>query len=144
MTVFALFSAGTIYAQQFDIYTPVPAEAVTVESSSEFPGFPAEETINGSGMKGHGHMAHNLGKTMWISKISETTVQARQQTRNGVVWLLYTFDKERNPDFVEIWNHNQHDHTKRGLRKVYLQYSRDGKTWYTLKDGDRDYFVIPE
>ncbi len=144
MMVFALLLAGTIYAQQIDIYTPVPADAITVESSSEFPGFPDEETINGSGMKGHGHIAHNLGKTMWISQVSETSIQARPQTREGVVWLLYTFDKERKPDFVEIWNHNQHDHTNRGLRKVYLQYSRDGKTWYTLKDGDRDYFVIPE
>jgi alpha-mannosidase len=142
--VFVLFSGYTIYAQQIDIYTPVPAGAITVESSSEFPGFSDEETINGSGMNGHLHTAHNLGKTMWISKVSETPVQARQQTRAGVVWLLYTLDKERSPAFVEIWNHNQHDHTNRGLRKVYLQYSRDGKTWYTLKDGDRDYFVIPE
>ena len=81
MMVFALLLAGTIYAQQIDIYTPVPANAITVESSSEFPGFPDEETINGSGMKGHGHIAHNLGKTMWISQVSETSIQARPQTR---------------------------------------------------------------
>jgi alpha-mannosidase len=144
MAVLPLFFAGALCAQQIDIYTPIPSGAIRVESSSEFPGFPDEETINGSGMKGHSHVAHNLGKTMWISKVSETSVRARSETREGVVWLLYMFDKERKPDFVEIWNHNQHDHTKRGLRKVYLQYSRDGKTWYTWKDGDRDYFVIPE
>ncbi|HYG17526.1 MAG TPA: hypothetical protein VD816_01300, partial [Ohtaekwangia sp.] len=139
--LFPLFTAG---AQQIDVYNPVPAGAITVESSSEFPGFADEETVNGSGMKGHSHVAHNLGKTMWISKISETPVQARPQTREGVVWLLYTFDTARKPEFVEIWNHNQHDHTRRGLRKVYLQYSRDGQHWETLKDGDRDFFIIPE
>lgn len=142
--VSALFSIDVAGAQQIEMYTPVPAGAIKVESSSESPGFADEETVNGSGMKGHGHISHNLGKTMWISKVSETSAQARPQTHEGVVWLLYTFDTERKPAFVEIWNHNQHDHTRRGLRKVYLQYSHDGQTWHTLKDGDHDYFVIPE
>jgi alpha-mannosidase len=140
----AIFPVSIAGAQQIEVYTPVSAGSIKVESSSEFPGFADEETVNGSGMKGHDHISHNLGKTMWISKVSETPVQARSQTREGVVWLLYTFDTERKPAFVEIWNHNQHDHTRRGLRKVYLQYSRDGKTWQTLKDGERDYFIIPE
>ncbi|MBT1710090.1 hypothetical protein KK062_17725 [Fulvivirgaceae bacterium PWU5] len=131
-------------AQQIDVYTPVPAGALKVESSSSFPGFNDEETINGSGMKGHFHRSQNLGKSMWISKPSDTPVQARPQTRAGAVWLLYEFDTERKPDFVEIWNHNQHDHTRRGLQKVYLQYSRDGEHWETLKDGAKDYFVLPE
>ena len=140
----ALFPPCVAGAQQIEVYTPVSAGAIDVASSSEFPGFADEETVNGSGMKGHGHISHNLGKTMWLSQISETSVQARPQTHEGVVWLLYTFDTERKPAFVEIWNHNQHDHTRRGLRKVYLQYSSDGRNWQTLKDGDRDYFVIPE
>ncbi|MBT1685878.1 glycoside hydrolase family 38 N-terminal domain-containing protein [Dawidia soli] len=131
-------------AQQIDVYTPVAPGAIKVESSSAFPGFNDEETINGSGMKGHSHLSQNLGKTMWISKPSDMPVQARPQTRAGAVWLLYEFDRERTPDFVEIWNHNQHDHTRRGLQKVYLQYSRDGKQWETLKDGANDYFILPE
>lgn len=141
VALFPIYIAG---AQQLSVYTPVPAGVIRVESSSEFPGFAAEETVNGSGMKGHGHSSHNLGKTMWISKVSETSAQARPQTHEGVVWLLYTFDTERKPAFVEIWNHNQHDHTRRGLRKVYLQYSRDGQHWQILKDGNHDYFMIPE
>jgi len=133
-----------VAAQQVEVFTPVPASAITVESSSEFPGFSPEETVNGSGMKGHKHIAHNLGKTMWISKVSEAPTQARPNTREGIVWLLFTFDKVRKPEFLEIWNHNQHDHTRRGLRKVYFQYSKDGVNWATLRDGDRDYFIIPE
>lgn len=131
-------------AQQYEVFNPVPLTSITVESSSEFPGFPAEETINGSGMKGHTHISHNLGKMMWISNISTTPVRVNEQTREGVVWLMYSFDKERKPSFIEIWNHNQHDHTNRGLRKVYLEYSSDGKVWRTLRDGDRDYFILPE
>src|SRR6185436_19405445 len=123
LTTFVVLAMSMAEAQQIEVYTPVPAGAIQVESSSEFPGFADEETINGSGMKGHGHISHNLGKTMWISKVSESSVQARPQTHEGVVWLLYTFDTERKPAFVEIWNHNQHDHINRGLRKVYLQYS---------------------
>jgi alpha-mannosidase len=141
---FVLLPIFTTGAQEIEVYAAVPGAAINVESSSEFPGFADEETVNGSGMKGHRHISQNLGKTMWISKVSETPVQARPQTREGVVWLLYTFDRERTPAFIEIWNHNQHDHTRRGLRKVYLQYSRDGQRWQTLKDGDRDFFVIPE
>ncbi|HET7179018.1 MAG TPA: glycoside hydrolase family 38 C-terminal domain-containing protein, partial [Chryseosolibacter sp.] len=79
-----------------------------------------------------------------ISRVSETSVQARPQTHEGVVWLLYTLDRERKPAFLEIWNHNQLDHTRRGLRKVYLEYSRDGHNWKTLKDGEHDYFIIPQ
>jgi alpha-mannosidase len=142
--VFALFLINIAEAQQIELFTPVSSGLIKVESSSEFPGFPDEATINGSGMKGHGHISHNLGQTMWISRISESVVQARSNTREAVVWLLYQFDTERNPAFVEIWNHNQHDHTRRGLRKVYLQYSHDGEKWKTLRDGDRDYFIIPE
>jgi hypothetical protein len=85
LLVSALLTAHLSCAQQIDMYTPVPAGAIRVESSSAFSGFADEETINGSGMKGHGHMAHNLGKTMWISKVSETPVRARPQTREGVV-----------------------------------------------------------
>ncbi len=142
--VFTLFPKYIAVAQQIEIYTSVPSAAITVESSSEFLGFADEETVNGSGMKGHGHLSHNLGKNMWISKVSESSIQARPQTHMGVVWLLYAFDKARKPDFIEIWNHNQHDHTNRGLRKVYLQYSLDGKNWQTLKNGRNDYFIIPE
>jgi alpha-mannosidase len=139
-----LLFAGLAEAQQIDVYTTVPSSEIKVESSSEFPGFPDEETVNGSGMTGHSHISHNLGKTMWISNISETATQARPQTRKGVVWVVYTFRKKIKPDFIEIWNHNQHDHTNRGLKKVYLEYSNDGINWATIQNGDLDYFFIHE
>lgn len=139
-----LHSATVVVARQIEVYTPVPSDAIKVEASSEFSGFNAEETINGSGMKNHFHSSQNLGKSMWISKVSDSPVQAKEQTHQGVVWLLYEFDKMRKLDLIEIWNHNQNDHTNRGLQKVYLQYSNDGKSWNTLKDGRHDYFIIPK
>ncbi|OFX54734.1 MAG: hypothetical protein A2066_17460 [Bacteroidetes bacterium GWB2_41_8] len=139
-----LQSAGIVCAQEMDIYAPVPSEKIRVEASSEYPGFGAEETINGSGMKGRSHSSHNLGKTMWLSAISESPVKAGKQLREGAVWLRYQFNETQKLDLIEIWNHNQDNHTNRGLQKVYLQYSEDGAKWHTLKNGDHDFFILPK
>jgi len=130
--------------KQTEVYVPIQKEFISVKASSEFKGFPAIETINGSGMVNNYHRSHNLGNMMWISTPSTQLVSATEDTQKGVVWLVYSFDKPRTVDLLEIWNHNQSDHTNRGLQKVYLQYSNDGTIWNTLKDGNRDYFILPE
>lgn len=127
-----------------EIYVPIKKELIEVKASSEFKGFPAIETINGSGLVNRYHHSHNLGHMMWISVPSTQAVSATKDTHKGVVWLMYTFDKPQSVDLLEIWNHNQSDHTNRGLQKVYLQYSEDGENWKTLKNGSKDYFIIPE
>lgn len=130
--------------ESMEIYTPIEMPSVQVMASSEFPGFPAVETINGSGIKNRYHQSQNLGRTMWISLPSQSETRAHKKTKTGVVWLLYSFDQVRKIDFLEIWNHNQNDHTNRGLQKVYFQYSLDGEEWHILKNGDKDYFIIPK
>lgn len=139
-----LQTSGFVFAQKVDVYTAVAPENISVEASSEYPGFGAEETKNGSGIKNHFHFSQNLGKTMWISAVSTSPVKAGEQLREGVVWLRYKFDEPRKLDLIEIWNHNQDDHTNRGLKKVYLQYSEDGEKWYTLKNGGGDFFILPK
>lgn len=139
-----LHTTGIVYAQGIDMYTPVPSASIKVKASSEYPGFKAEETINGSGIKNHFHSSHNLGKTMWISAISQSPIKAKEQLHEGVVWLMYEFNQVRRLDLIEIWNHNQDNHTNRGLQKVYFQYSEDGKKWYTLKNGQHEFFIIPK
>lgn len=69
----AFFPAFRLCGQKIELYKPIPASAINVESSSSFKGFPEEETINNSGMIGHGHISHNLGKTMWTSESDGVT-----------------------------------------------------------------------
>ena len=133
-----------VQAQTITVYEPIPSEAITARASSSFPGFDVSATINGDGLKGHGHQSHNLGKTMWISEISTAPVQAHSNTRRGVVWLMYTFDEPKKIDLLHIWNHNQHNHLNRGLQKVYIQYSVDGEHWKTLRQGENDFFILPK
>jgi hypothetical protein len=139
-----LHASGMVCAQGVELFSPVPSVNIQVKASSEYPGFKAEETINGSGIKNHFHSSHNLGKTMWISAISESPVKAKEQLHEGVVWLMYEFNQVRRLDLIEIWNHNQDNHTNRGLQKVYLQYSEDGEKWFTLRNGEKEFFIIPK
>lgn len=131
-------------AQTTTVYQPVSAEHVKATASSSFGEFDVSATINGDGMKNHRHQSHNLGRGMWISKISTSPVRAHPNTKEGIVWLMYTFDKPERVDLLEIWNHNQHNHLNRGLQKVYLQYSMDGEHWTTLRQNGNDFFILPK
>lgn len=137
-------SLTKVQAQKTTVYEPIPSQAITASASSSFPGFDVSASVNGNGLKGHRHQSHNLGKSMWISEVSTALVQAHPNTKQGVVWLMYTFDKPRKVDLLEIWNHNQHNHLNRGLQKVYLQYSLDGEDWETLRQDGNDFFIIPK
>ena len=141
LLTFAFHATGQ---DKIPLYVSVDATAIQVEASSEYAEFKAEETINGSGFNNRRHQSHPLGRTMWISQPSETVTKASAQTKRGVAWLKYTFSSIQKIDYIEIWNHNQNDHTNRGLQKVYLQYSADGKSWKTLMNEDKDYFIISE
>jgi hypothetical protein len=126
------------------VQDPVPSTSIKICASSEFRGSEAIFAINGSGMTRHFHQSDNLGKNMWLSGISEKSVQARPGTKNGIVWLLVEFDKTRKIESFEIWNYNQDNHTNRGLRKVYFQYSNNGTDWQSLKNGKDDFFILPK
>lgn len=142
--LFVLLASPVSAREEIPYYHPIAESLLEVKASSAFPGFPALETINGSGLRNRSHASHHLGERMWISRPSQTATQASVNTRKGVVWLMYSFKQQQTLDYMEIWNHNQSDHTDRGLQKVYLQYSADGVNWITLKDGKNDYFIIPE
>lgn len=142
--VLLLLGKVTVQGQALTVYEPVPPGRITATASSSLPEFDVSATINGDGMKDHRHRSHNLGRSMWISKISRDQVQAHPNTKKGVVWLLYSFDQPRKIDLLEIWNHNQHNHLNRGLQKVYLQYSMDGVHWETLRQEGHDFFILPK
>ncbi|MDL2322455.1 discoidin domain-containing protein [Bacteroidales bacterium OttesenSCG-928-A17] len=139
-----LFGALPAFSQNVKVYTPIPSDQVAISASSSHKDFPATAVVDGSGMKGRMHVSHNLGKDMWISDVSTSKVRANAYTREGVVWLLVELKTPTRIDFLQIWNHNQNQHTRRGLKKVYLEYSSDGKTWKTLKNGRLDYHIIDQ
>lgn len=134
------------YSQRVSVYKQLDASLIKVSASSELNQGSMQSAVNGDGMKGNYHTAHNLGHGMWLSKISKEHICYHESTYEGVVWFLCDFGEEKCPDIdlIQIWNYNQSEHTRRGLNKVYIEYSEDGVQWKLLMNGELDYHVIPE
>lgn len=142
-----LIAAADSHAQRIAVYKQIASDAITVSASSEFNKGSLPSVVNGDGMLGRRHNAHNLGKGMWLSQVSKDRIRYNESTREGVVWLVCDFGKMNLLpciDLIQIWNYNQSEHTRRGLKKVYIEYSRDGKDWHLLRNGKEDYHLIPE
>ncbi len=144
LSIFYLLSITSIFSQNVEVYQPIPSGQISVTASSSLEKFLPVLTVDGSGMQGRMHTSHNLGQDMWISEVSTKQTQANEHTHKGVVWLVTEFKTPSQIDYIQIWNHNQNQHTRRGLKKVYLEYSVDGKTWKTIQNKGLDYFIIPE
>jgi hypothetical protein len=132
-------------AQSTKVYTPIPPDQVHATASSEIT--KAAKAVNDEGMEGDMHIAQNLGHKMWTSKASTGKIRANEFTKEGVVWFMCEIGKTFAPvqvDLIKIWNQNQSQHTRRGLKKVYIEYSADGKTWKLLKNKELDYHIIRE
>ncbi|MCC8172181.1 MAG: glycosyl hydrolase family 38 [Parabacteroides sp.] len=147
ITLLFLITVAGGKAQRVAVYTQLAPDSIAVSASSEFNKGSLRSVVNGDGMQGRHHDAHNLGKGMWLSEVSKKRIRYNESTREGVVWLLCDFGKE-NPlpciDLIQIWNYNQNEHTRRGLKKVYIEYSSDGKVWHSIRQGKEAYHIVPE
>jgi len=147
LAILALIGTFYLSAQNIKVYTPISSDLIKATASSELPKATAMDAVNGEGMIGDMHIAHNLGMKMWTSQASTGKIRANQYTREGVVWFMCEIvDKEAplNVDLIRIWNQNQNQHTRRGLKKVYIEYSVDGKSWKLIRNGNYDYHIINE
>ncbi len=139
----ALITTFGLLAQSVKVYTPISSDQIKATASSEIS--PAADAVNGEGMQGNMHIAQNLGRQMWTSKASTQKVRANEFTKEGIVWFMCELGKTSAPiqvDLIQIWNQNQIQHTRRGLKKVFIEYSEDGKNWKLLKNGNLDYHII--
>ena len=124
-----LATTAAVHAQRVEVYRQLPSDQITASASSTLRGSSAAAAVDGAGMRGDLHEANNLGHGMWVSQASAGTVRYSPSTREGVVWFLCQVgDKNsRQIDQIRIWNHNQNEHTRRGLNKVYVEYSPTAK-----------------
>lgn len=141
------FLCGTfLSAQNVKVYEQISPDIVRAYASSSIGSSPASNAVDGTGMTGEKHVANNLGEGMWVSDVSVSPVRYSSETHEGSVWFLCELGNG-DPvclDQIRIWNHNQNEHTRRGLNKVYIEYSQDGEHWSLLKNGNSEYHVIPE
>ncbi len=150
ITVLSLFAGLMAYvtpdasADNVKVYSRIPESGITAAASSSIPSSPASNVVNRSGMTEGGHVANNLGEGMWVSEPSGAPVRFAPGTHEGAVWFVCEFDAPQIVDQVRIWNHNQNEHTRRGLNKVYIEWSKDGNVWNLVKDGSNDFHIIPE
>lgn len=133
-----------VYSYNIPVYRQVPTVSVSATASSSIMSSPPSNAVDGSGMKNGFHVSNNLGEGMWVSQPASGPVRYSESTHEGAVWFLCTLDSPMRIDRVCIWNHNQNEHTRRGLNKVYIEYSPDGKVWNLLKDRENDWHVIPQ
>lgn len=134
----------SVSAGNVRVYRQIPVENVKASASSAISSSPAANVVNGEGMTAGGHVSNNLGEGMWVSKPSLRPVRYSSGTAEGAVWFLCEFTAVENVDQIRVWNHNQNELTRRGLRKVYIDYSVDGAKWNRILDDGRDYHIIPE
>lgn len=142
-----LFFWGVLsFAQNIGVYEQIGPDFVEAYASSSIASSPASNVVDGSGMINEMHVSNNLGNGMWVSGISTTPVSYAKGTHKGSVWFLCVLGGGEPVDFdqIRIWNHNQNEHTRRGLNKVYIEYSNDGEHWSLLKNGNVEYHRIPE
>lgn len=142
--IMVLSLALPLGAEEVPVYRRIPSERVKATASSSIPGSPASNAVNWSGMTDRGHVANNLGEGMWVSEPARRPVRYSSGTARGAVWFLCELASADAVDQVRIWNHNQNEHTRRGFRKVFIDYSLDGRRWSRLAEGEKDYHVIPE
>lgn len=137
--------ATTSHAQRTSVFKQISPDNMKASASSELNVGSTQSVVNGDGMLGRKHNAHNLGNGMWVSKVSKSQVQYNKYTQKGIVWFVCDLSKNNQQiDLIQIWNHNQSEHTRRGLKKVYIEYSADGKAWNLLKNNRLSYHIIPE
>lgn len=144
-----LFMAAlSLHAGNVDIYTQLSSGSVTAEASSTNSDNKVADAVNGAGMTERGHVSNNLGEGMWLSGKSTTPVRYNKQLPEGAIWYTCILgDPKAAPvaiDQIRIWNYNQNQHTRRGLKKVYIHYSADGKKWAVLPCSGKNFHIIPE
>ena len=132
------------FAYDVKVYRQITSDMITARASSSMESSPAVNAVNGNGMKEGGHISDNVGQGMWVSELADKPVRYSEVTREGSVWFLCELAEPMKVDRVCIWNHNQNEHTRRGLKKVYVEYSADGVKWNLLKDGDTEFHIFPE
>ena len=110
----------SVSAGNVRVYRQIPAENVKASASSAISSSPAANVVNGKGMTAGGHVSNNLGEGMWVSEPSLMPVRYSSGTAEGAAWFLCEFTDVENVDQIRIWNHNQNELTRRGLRKVYI------------------------
>lgn len=141
-------AAPPLHARNVDVFTQLPVGSISAKASSTNSGNKAADAVNGIGMTELGHVANNLGEGMWLSGKSETAVSYNAQLPEGAVWFTCVLDSASTApvaiDQIRIWNYNQNQHTRRGLKKVYIHYSADGKKWLQIPASGKDFHMLPE
>jgi len=144
-TVFLLLlTVSGAYAQRTSVYRAYPIGTFEAEASSTTKGSSAQAVVDGSGMHGRMHEANNVGQGMWVSDVAKKPVRYCASTHEGAAWLLCRAAEPLRIDRIEVWNHNQNEHTRRGFKKVHIEWSLDGRTWHLLPDGSADCHLFPE
>ncbi len=148
-----LFSGGILFLigfinpcySQLTVYKYINSSSINVTASSTYStGCPPENLINESGLDGFLHDNDMSAYTMWHSEEAPEISSAFPGTLWGKVWLSFEFDRIYPVKEIWIWNHNQPEFTARGLNKIYIQYSDDGRKWDLLKNDEHEFWSVPE
>ncbi|MEN9359135.1 MAG: hypothetical protein RL095_670 [Verrucomicrobiota bacterium] len=127
-----LISLGLFPLAAAEIEEALPV--TKVEASDTFsPLQAAANLINGYGLNSEDRHDNNAGAgTMWHSGIKPAASVAAAGIPASPAWLRFDFSTPQSPESISIWNHNQSGYTNRGLRKIQLYGSADGKAWFPL------------
>jgi alpha-mannosidase len=144
LLLFLLIASLQIQAQ-LTVFRTINEKQIKVKASSSWSGSVSPmNLIDLSGMQGLLHDNEMSASTMWHTGSNPVTSRANAGTHPGPAWILFEFDRVYSLNELLIWNHNQPEYTKRGLKNVILEYSEDGKNWAELKPQGSSCWIIPE
>jgi len=121
----------------------ISATNIVVTASSEFnPVQTARHLIDGAGTAGEWHDNDAGAATMWQTLPNPPATAPAEGLPPSPAWVRFDFSQPRVFAKIQIWNDNQSSLSERGLRKVAIYGSSDGKTWRRLTNNDE--IVLPQ
>lgn len=111
----------------------VPTKGITVNASSTYSDLQsAQHLIDGTGMMGALHDNQEAANSMWHTPEKPALTSAGEGIAPSPAWVRFDFAQAETVQALLVWNHNQQNLTDRGLRKVRLYGTPDGKSWFPL------------
>jgi len=128
---------------QIQAYRTLDQKDIHVTANSSYSSSASPQNlINGSGLSGLLHDNEMSAYTMWHTGFNPPISQADPATQAGPAWVRFELARITDLKEMLVWNHNQAEYSSRGLKKVYIEYSQDGRTWKVHRNGKQDTWTI--
>ncbi|MFI5385216.1 MAG: hypothetical protein ACHQ50_03755 [Fimbriimonadales bacterium] len=129
----AVYGLSAVHFLLHRLEPAISAANIRVATSSEnSPVQSGRHLVDGSGTAGQWHDNDLSAATMWTTKPNPPAAPPAEGLPASPAWVRFDFNQPRTFARLQIWNNNQANFSDRGLRRVAIYGSSDGRTWRSL------------